>query len=216
MMFARKTLTRRLAVRRTTSNHQFFSHKPPQLQPNTDGIVEVSSWGVAGGMVLCPGDRLVLGEAIGHVLLVLKPRGRGAMMLGRMGRRGQLLAEPGGVPASLVRWQVVGGVIAVERPIESGLLDLKAWHLSTMQRNTLQSLPGVGVHGGLKATRLELLLSQIRRLKDPPGLVLSRVECDDDLRPPPSGWVRYELAAPPQNVPVVMGKPLKRSMVDAA
>jgi hypothetical protein len=93
-------------------------HHVPRIHVEAPATATVTAWGQVAGLVLRPGDRLVLGGARdGLVLLV--PRGYGRPMLGRVTPRG-LVAEPGGVPASAARWSVAGGVVAIERSLERG------------------------------------------------------------------------------------------------
>lgn len=90
----------------------------PQLRVDAATTAVITHWGEVDGHVLRSGDRLVLGgPRDGLVLLV--PRGFGRPMLGRHTPRG-LVAEPGGVPASASRWDVLAGVRGVERALERG------------------------------------------------------------------------------------------------
>jgi len=91
----------------------------PRLERTAEGSVVVTRWGRVGGHLLRAGDRLVLGAAHSEQLLVLLPRGYGRPMLGRRGAAG-LVAEPSGVPASGLRWEVAGAVMAIERDLERG------------------------------------------------------------------------------------------------
>jgi hypothetical protein len=91
----------------------------PRLERTAEGAIFVTRWGRVGGHLLRAGDRLVLGAAHQDELLVLIPRGYGRPMLGRRGNAG-LLAEPSGVPASGLRWEVGGAVVAIERDLERG------------------------------------------------------------------------------------------------
>ena len=91
----------------------------PRLERTVEGGVVVTRWGRVGGHLLRAGDRLVLGTTRTDELLVLMPRGYGRPMLGRRAQGG-LIAEPTGVPASGLRWEVGGSVVAVERDHERG------------------------------------------------------------------------------------------------
>lgn len=89
----------------------------PRLMLSNNGrCARVLHWGVVNGLILTPGDELVLGAHRDGELLVLAPRGYGAPMLGRS-IAGALLGEPGGVHASPKRWQSMGAVISIDRPL---------------------------------------------------------------------------------------------------
>ena len=91
----------------------------PRLERTASGGIVVGKWGRISGHLLRVGDRLVLGPRASDELLVLIPKGYGRPMLGRFGQQG-LVAEPSGVPASGLRWQIAGSVKAVERDLERG------------------------------------------------------------------------------------------------
>jgi hypothetical protein len=102
----------------------------PRIKILDHGRAVVHRWGRVGETSLRSGDRLVIGPETAGGLLLLVPRGHGRPMLGR--RSGsQLIAEPGGVPASARRWRVMGSVIALEREQERSVLDTGRWFLCT-------------------------------------------------------------------------------------
>ncbi len=71
---------------------------------------------ISDGDILCVASSLT-----DPGLCVLGPRTYGHPMLGRRGRKG-LLAEPSGLPASALRWQVTGIIIAVKRSASTAWL----------------------------------------------------------------------------------------------
>ena len=94
----------------------------PALRTDLRGNTVVTRWGSVCGFTFRAGDRVVVGPEHGGGLVLLRPRGYGWPMLGRRSAGG-LVAEPGGVPAAAQRWEVVGGVLAVERELERAVSD---------------------------------------------------------------------------------------------
>ncbi len=105
----------------------------PALRLDRQGDVVVTRWGAVAGFTFRAGDRLVLGQEASDGLVLLRPRGYGWPMLGRRSGRG-LVAEPGGVPAAPQRWQVVGGVRAVDRDLERAVADGGDWWVAVRVR----------------------------------------------------------------------------------
>lgn len=105
------------------------THQVPRIRMDRDGSNIITTWGLVGGQILRAGDRLIIGEAQHGSLLLLNPRGRGRPMLGRRTIEG-LVAEPGGVPASELRWRVAGGVESIERRLERGSSPTGTWYAS--------------------------------------------------------------------------------------
>jgi len=105
----------------------------PALRDDSGGRVVVTRWGRVHGHTLRSGDRLLLGAEQEGGLVLLRPRGFGWPMLGRRAEGG-LFAEPGGVPASALRWQVVGGLLGVVRELETGVLDEGPWWIEVRIR----------------------------------------------------------------------------------
>ena len=161
-------------------------HSIPRLQLCAgEDVAHVAGWGVVDGLVLQPGDRLLLGPVTDRALAILQPRGWGEIALGRrwLEPQGeQIRLEPGGMLASPVRWAAIAGVLAVERPLASGILGLGRWFL-----------PHRRGQDGLGPLQLEQLLRQQRTAHPPGGVVVGRsVRAAEHLAPRP-GWVRYVL-----------------------
>lgn len=180
------------------------------LSPTLDRA-RVTGWGLAGGLLLIPGDTLLLADVWEDELLLLRPRGFGSVMLGRRSNN-QLIAEPGSVPASPVRWSVIGGVAAVERPLPTNgtlsALSTGQWVLSPQTRALLLQTPSDadadadGDGDAAPATDWTQLDQLIRRLVLSPtphgeGLVLGRSLRAAQALPPRPGWIRYVLLPPP-------------------
>lgn len=177
-------------------------------------VASVTHWGVASGLIFRPGDRVLLGPASDGELLLLCPRGYGAMMLGyRTGE--QLFAEPGGVPASPIRWYPAGGVLAVERQLDAsapdllGILGIGSWTLSEQSRRVLSTSATAHPRGPLTmwctssplegevldwVTLSRLVLLQGWRGLGQYGLVVGRTASAASVFPARPGWVRYVLA----------------------
>ena len=176
----------------------------------------VTQWGVAMGLIFRPGDRVLLGPVSDGGLLLLRPHGYGGPMLGqRIGE--QLFAEPGGVPASPIRWRPAGGVIAVERPLDAaapdllGVLGIGRWVMSEQSRRLLGTLPMAHQHGQWTVWHSRpscasddpssdwVSVSRLVRMglgRDvvQHGLVIGRTTASASVLPPRPGWVRYVLA----------------------
>lgn len=105
----------------------------PRIRVESAQRARVTRWGHAGGFVYRAGDSLVVAEPEAGALLLLVPRGYGNPMLGRQTRSG-LVAEPGGVPASTSRWQVLGRVAAVERDLERAVVGSGRWSVEVVLR----------------------------------------------------------------------------------
>ncbi len=115
--------------------------------------VVVVRWGRIGGFTFRAGDRLVLEEDAGSGLLLLRPRGYGWPMLGRRAG-GALLAEPGGVPAGLRRWQVAASVVGVERALDRAVVDSGDWYV-VVRTVSAQGLPTFVMRGWCTARELD-------------------------------------------------------------
>lgn len=175
---------------------------PPQiphfhLHPNKS-VATVTHWGVADGLLFTPGDRLLLGELPhndrddSQGLVVLRPRGFGAVMLGRR-IGGHLLGEPGGVPASPLRWECVGSVIAVERPLTRAagslrVLGVGSWLVSG-DEHTEQDWVSLDRH-----------LQRLSATTQDEGVVVGRSLLAALALPPRPGWIRYVLLPPAADV----------------
>ena len=123
----------------------------PALRDDSGGRVVVTRWGRVLGHTLRAGDRLLIGPEQEGGLLLLRPRGFGWPMLGRRAAQG-LVAEPGGVPASALRWQVVGGLVGVLRDLDGAVLDDGPWWLDVRARpaegGAWRPWPGAPASGG--------------------------------------------------------------------
>jgi len=176
---------------------------------NNQPIAVVTRWGAAAGLLFQPGDRLLLGPVWEDQLLILQPRGYGSIMLGRR-ENGRLLAEPGRVPASPVRWSPAGGVVAVERSLERigsaggmGTLGLGEWLPAPLTQQILSEKsdtpqldwtavdPLVRHHSLKQGTASDTL---------PSGLVFGRTVKAARALPARPGWVRFVLLPPPATV----------------
>lgn len=181
-------------------------HQIPHFNLDSDQkSASVTRWGVAGGLLFAPGDRLLLGEkhTTDHntedgVLLMLKPRGFGAVMLGRR-VGGRLLGEPGGVPASPIRWDSIGSILAVERPIQrcrGQLLALGTGHW-ILSQHTHARFRAFTDEDDVSWVRLDQLLK--RQMLDE-GMVVGRSRAAAEALPPRPGWIRFVLLPPPASV----------------
>lgn len=113
--------------------------RAPALSSIASSLFEVSATGTAHGLGLRLGDRLVLRTDDGPVagLAVLRPRGRGAPVIGRVdGRR---VYGAWNEPCSPDRWEVVGELVGVERSGPAGVL-----RLGLTQLRVAVSEPAVG------------------------------------------------------------------------
>jgi hypothetical protein len=107
-----------------------MSLQVPRIKLLDSSRAVVHRWGQVRHQIMRSGDRLILGQEREGALLLLVPKGHGFPMLGI--RRGQqLIAEPGGVPASSRRWHVMGAVVAIERDHERSVMDSGKWFVST-------------------------------------------------------------------------------------
>ncbi|MEL6343849.1 MAG: hypothetical protein AAFV53_12000 [Myxococcota bacterium] len=157
-------------------------HNIPQLHIHHPNQATITRWGVVDGLVFRPGDRLLLGPVPQNHLILLQPRGWGAPMFGRL-RAGQIIAEPGGVIASPLRWFVAGGL----RVIERRMIERKC----SVQTIGLQSwrLPDGTTFNPLQ---LEAWLRQMgRTICDEHGVVLGVSVADACSVQPRPGWIRY-------------------------
>lgn len=101
----------------------------PGFELSNGQSLQVRRWGRIAGCTLRHGDRLHIDQGVAEGLVALVPRGLGRPMLGRVTRSG-LRAEPGDVPASALRWQVLGRVARVERALERGGPEAGAWQVA--------------------------------------------------------------------------------------
>ena len=90
--------------------------------------VHVEGWGHIENIRLLPMDRLIIHknneidrepEYQSGELLLLRPKGFGRLILGRVYGE-HILMEPFGKVVSLERWSIVGAILAVERNLGSG------------------------------------------------------------------------------------------------
>jgi len=131
--------------------------------------VVVVRWGRVAGFTFRAGDRLVLryGERADGLLL-LRPRGYGWPMLGRMvGTR--LIAEPGGVRAAPQRWRVAARVVGVERRLGRSVTDHGRWYVAVAPRGTTtdSALSEAGFTSGwLSAPEVDALCHRAARWMD--------------------------------------------------
>ena len=113
-----------------------MSIRAPRIGFDRTGRLSVERWGKVGNRIIRAGDQFVLGVETENSLLVLIPNGHGRPMLGRR-IKGQIFAEPSLVPASPLRWRVMGAVIAIERDLERSVMDGGRWFASVrMERES--------------------------------------------------------------------------------
>ena len=103
--------------------------RAPKISKLRGGRVFVERWGKIGDFIMRAGDSFVLGSEKPDSLLLLIPVGRGRPMLGRR-IEGRLMAEPSLVPASPLRWKVLGTILAVERDLERTTMEPGRWFTS--------------------------------------------------------------------------------------
>lgn len=172
----------------------------PQIKLTHHHTAIIIRWGVVGGLIFRPGDRLILGPVDDGQLVLLKPQGRGSIMFGRVHDH-KLFAEPGMALASPIRWRVLDGVQILERAY--------ATQSSTPQNSLPQicslrtwRLPNGTTLGPLQ---LEALLHREFHRKQPQkqnpdtfsgGVVLGMTAAAARTVAPRPGWIRYVFSAP--------------------
>lgn len=122
----------------------------PGFELSDGQSLQVRRWGRIAGCTLRYGDRLHVDPGVVEGLVALVPRGFGRPMLGRVTRSG-LRAEPGDVPASALRWQVLGRIARVERALERGGPEAGAWQVAV--HISPQEPAGSGLEAAQEALR---------------------------------------------------------------